>query len=254
MFLRLYIIMTGLLAAGGCGSALQPTSQQEDNRGPGLQAGYAGQYMLIDGELDEAVWKQAKVYELRQAGSSRTPEEGGKIRLAWDDEYLYVAADLEDSDMVSEALADERDYERLGDLIGVFLTPDQDKSQTWHWRLCVTPTGRQAAAWFPGRGRIGLASNMQYQCGLRVATKVKGSVNNWRDKDKRWTAELAMPIRDITARGESFGPDARWRILIVRYNYSRYRSEPGPEVTTTQSIPESGVHVLEAYMPLRLVK
>ena len=111
---------------------------------------------------------------------------------------------------------------------------------------------KKTSFWFPGRGRLGLPSVEDYKCGLGVAAQCNGTLNDWRDKDKSWTAEMAMPISDLTTRGDKFGPQADWRILVSRYNYSRYLSEK--ELSMMPKLSETNYHLLEEYAILRLVK
>ncbi len=223
--------------------------------GSGMDAIYASTRIIVDGWLDESIWKSAKVYSLALGRDVSRPnqavEESGSVRLAWDDQYLYVAVEFEDSDIVAEGQSDQLQHDQLGDLCEVFLKPEDE---TWYWQLHVTPHSRMSSFWFPGRGRSGLPSNIQYSCGLRVAAKTEGSINNWRDKDQLWTAEMAMPIRDLTARGETFGPGSAWRILVTRYNYSRYRTARGPERTMRPQLSVTNFHLLNEYAPLRLVR
>lgn len=115
-----------------------------------------------------------------------------------------------------------------------------------------TPLGKKTSFWFPGRGRMGLNSCFRYKCGLQVASKSNGTVNNWKDKDRYWTAEIAMPIRDLTAKGEKFGPGTKWRILIARYNYSRYLSRK--ELSMFPQLLQTKFHLYEEYGVLKLMK
>ena len=249
------LVLVLTMAAGGCSIGRGRHEETRTPDGAGMEAIYARVPMIVDGWLDEEIWTRAKVYPLGlakdQTARGRQVQEAGSVRLVWDDQYLYVAVEFEDADIVAEGQSDQLPHFQLGDLCEVFLKPE---NESWYWELYVTPHSRMSSYWFPGRGRFGLPSNFQYSCGLRVAAKVDGTINNWRDKDGRWTAEMAMPIRDLTAHGETFGPGSAWRILVARYNYSRYRSERGPELTVTPRLSETNFHLLEEYTPLRLVR
>ena len=141
---------------------------------------------------------------------------------------------------------------KMGDLCELFLKP---ADKTWYWELYATPLGKKTTFWFPGRGRTGLPSNFtDYSSGLKVGAQVNGTLNKWEDKDAYWTAEMAMPIKDLTARGEKFGPEADWRILVARYNYSRYSKRQGPEHSTVPQLSKVNYHLLEEYAKLKLIK
>ena len=53
-----------------------------------------------------AVWQQAPAYELNlsqdKLDAGQTLKEGGRVRLAYDDKYLYAAFEYVDSDVVAE--------------------------------------------------------------------------------------------------------------------------------------------------------
>lgn len=243
-----------VLILGGCAS-VDGDDQRNVKRLPGMEAIYDDARVIVDGWLDEAIWKDATLYPLYrakdQAGSEPEASELGSVRLVWDDQYLYIAVELEDSDIVAEGESDQLQHSKLGDMFEIFLKPD---SETWYWQLQVTPHSRMSSFWVPGRGRLGLPSNMQYSSGLRVAAKIEGTLNNWRDADQGWTAEMAMPLRELTSRGETFGPGAAWRILAVRYNYSRYQRQQAPILTMTPRLPDNNLHRLEEYAPLQVTR
>ncbi len=137
----------------------------------------------------------------------------------------------------------------MGDLVELFLKPED---YTWYWELYATPTSKKTSFWYPGRGRVGLESGFQYECGLQVAAENNGTVNKWEDRDRYWTAEMAMPIRDLTSRGETFRPGSKWWILIGRYNYSRYL--PRREFSMFPQLSQTDFHLCEEYGILELVK
>ena len=89
---------------------------------------------------------------------------------------------------------------------------------------------------------------------MKVAAKIEGTLNNWEDKDKYWTAEMAIPVKDLTARGDSFGPGSHWVVLLARYNYSVYL--PGKELTTALPFPKTavGFSAYECWAELRFEK
>ncbi|MEN6384119.1 MAG: carbohydrate-binding family 9-like protein [Phycisphaerales bacterium] len=210
--------------------------------------------IAIDGQLDEDVWKNAKKYEL-SLGSDRSvdgtvPCEKGFASIAWDDKYLYVAIEYFDLDIVAEGENDQMAHYLLGDLCELFLKPS---NETWYWELYATPHSKMSSFWFPGRGRMGLPSNEKYKCGLKVAAKVYGTLNDWQDKDIKWTAEMAMPVEDLTMHGEKFGPNSQWNILIARQNYGRYLKSIGKELSSCPTLSLTNFHLYEQYALLKFV-
>jgi len=231
----------------GCSSLISGDSKKL----PIMVAPYADKPVVIDGKLDDVVWQSAPVYQLYFADDVKGPlQEGGKVRLAWDDKYFYLGAELVDSDLVAEGDRDHLRHYLMGDVVELFLKPD---GQTWYWELYVTPRGNLSSYWFPGRGRVSLDSAFTpYECGLKVAAAYDGTLNDWQDKDKGWTAEMAMPISELTKRGESFAPQAKWRILVGRYNHSRYLYLK--ELSMTPKLSVTNFHTLKEYAILKLGK
>ena len=220
-----------------------------------MKAKYADTPIVVDGRLDEPVWGRTDVYTMNLADDRSAEaaeiEENGRVRLAWDDEYFYVGVEFDDSDIVAEGENDQLMHFKLGDVCELFLKPAE---KTWYWELYVTPLGKKSSFWFPGRGRMGLPGNFKYECGLDVAAQCEGTLNNWADTDKCWTAEMAVPVRDLTAHGEDFSAGADWRILVARYNYGRYLKCYGAELTMTPKLSRTRYHLLEEYAILELVK
>jgi hypothetical protein len=207
--------------------------------------------LVVDGKLDEPVWKTAPAYQLLpMPGTAPEPRsslhENASVRLAWDAKYLYLGAEFRDSDVVAEGKADNLRHYLLGDVCELFLKPG---NQTWYWELYVTPAGRQTTFFFPGAGRQ-LPSCLRTDTPLVVAAEVQGSLNDWHDRDQGWTAEMAVPLSLLTAHGEHFAPASPWRILIGRYNYSRYLSET--ELSSYPALSKIDFHWLNEYAHLRL--
>jgi hypothetical protein len=234
-------------------SPLQKEDKKDMDTDKVMIARYTETPIRIDGSLDDEAWSDAEVYPMSlskdRIADGQTLIEGGEIRLAWDAQYFYVGARFVDSDIVAESDEDQKHHYKFGDLVELFLKPED---QTWYWELYATPRGNKTSFWFPGRGRLGLPSSFDYECGLVVAANVDGTLNDWRDRDKEWTAEMAMPVKDLVAPGGSFGPNAPWRILVARYNYSRYL--PKMEQSMSPALERTNFHLYEQYGELRLEK
>lgn len=220
---------------------------------PQITARYTAVPVQIDGALDDAAWKTAAVYPLymsvAELGEGKTLTEAGEVRVAWDDQFLYVGIQFKDSDIVAEGQEDQLHHYLMGDLAELFVKP---ADRTWYWEMYVTPAGRKTTLWFPGRGRLGLKSSEENPGGLRVAAQCQGTLNRWQDEDTSWTGEMAVPVQDLTARGETFGAGANWTIMVARYNYSRYL--PWKELSMTPQISKTNYHLWEEYADLNLVK
>jgi hypothetical protein len=218
-----------------------------------MTARFAATPVRVDGVLDDAVWQDAVAYPLSlsvaEKAEGKELTEAGEVRVAWDNQFFYVAVRYTDSDVVAEGAEDQLHHYLMGDLAELFIKP---ADQTWYWEMYVTPAGRKTTLFFPGRGRLGLKSAEDNPGGLVVAAQVQGTLNQWQDKDASWTGEMAVPLRDLTARGESFGPGSAWTIMVSRYNYSRHL--PWKELSMTPQISKTNYHLIEDYAVLKLVR
>jgi hypothetical protein len=262
--MRSSTLLTGilLLALGGC--ATQRPQAVNAPRHPVMEAVHAKEPIQLDGKLDEAVWKRARAYplQLAETGSkldllhnphlaagNPEPLEGGTVRLAWDEKYLYVGVQFEDSDVVAEATQDQVHQYQMGDTAELFLKP---MNQTWLWEMYATPAGHKTAFFFPGAGQAFLPSDMNYHTRLKVAGHVEGSLNQWRDRDEGWSAEYAVPLDELKEVGQALTPDTPWLILVSRYNYSRYLLHR--ELSSAPRQPYPAFKLTDYYAELKLVR
>jgi len=243
-----------MLLAAGCN--LLPGNEAEEFVPVTMTAKFTTTPVKIDGVLDDAAWASAEVYKLSlgqdRLGEGKVLAEGGQARLAWDGQYVYVAVKFIDSDIVAEGDEDQLHHYKLGDLVELFLKPANNDNETWYWELYATPAGKKTTFWFPGRGRITPGCFEKYTSGLRVAATCAGTLNKWEDKDRYWTAEMAVPVKDLTARGEKLGPGSTWRVLVARYNYTRYL--PWQELSMTPKLSRTNYHWHEDYGLIRFAK
>ena len=150
-------------------------SMPEEKAPPVITARYTAAPVQVDGVLDDAAWHQAVVYPLALSAADlaegKVLTESGEVRVAWDDQFIYVAVRFVDSDIVAEGEEDQLHHYRMGDVAEFFLKP---ADHTWYWEMYVTPSGRKTTLWFPGRGRLGLPSAETSPGGLRVAALRQG--------------------------------------------------------------------------------
>jgi len=225
-----------------------------------MKAVYAAMPVVVDGKLDDQVWKDAVVYEMLlpvDIRSSALPDylnnrrdkvvkEGAKVRIAWDKDNIYISAEMTDSDLYCYDEGDQKHYYKSGDVLEVFLKPENNPNETWYWELYCAPNGCKTAFFFPGMGCKIFPKAEEFPIeGQKTGAVCNGTVNVWEDKDKGWTAEMSVPIKDLTARGEKFGPGSKWKILVSRYNYNRYFT--APECSSFPQLSKLNYHLCEEY-------
>ena len=175
--------------------------------------------------LSDAVWKKSAVYPfMRSVGELsdfyKSPWEGGKLRLLYDDEYLYIGAQLQDSEVLSDGKKNQDFLYAKGDVVEVFLKP---ADQNYYWEIYGTPHKLTSCFYFPARGMLGLPSGYQDPgAAVKVDARVFGTFNQSCDKDIGWNVLIAIPLADLRKNGMKFVPEEKWTIFVARYNYSRY--------------------------------
>ena len=233
----------------GAGQAMSGQSQEAS--GIEVCALAEGEAVQVDGVLDEAVWQRANGYAMTYSKDNlengEAVQEGADVWLAYDKTHLYIAARLVDSDIVQEAEEDQKKHFATGDVFEVFLKP---VNQTWYWELYATPNDLKSAFFFPGGGRFALPSAYDYDSQIRAAGKINGTLNNWRDVDEGWTAEMAIPLAELAEVGEPFDAEHPWSLMVGRYNYSRYLDKL--ELSMYPALSITRFHNVHEYAPLIL--
>lgn len=251
-----------MLAAAGCAHHGKCRSGED---APEIKAVYTAKPVVLDGNLDEDAWKNAPSYVLvfsRRNLENAHPDikkffkdgvtDPGAFKLLWDDKYLYIGIRFVDKDIVAEGEEDQQCHSAMGDLAEIFLKPVND---TYYWELHATPRNKKTAFFFLERGHKWLPSSQPKEIPLKkmaTAAKLKGTLNSSFDKDECWSAEIAIPIDEINARGIKLAPGVPWKILLARYNYSRY--VPEIERTAYPELEYTNFHANEEYGNLVLVK
>jgi len=83
----------------------------------------------IDGKLDDAVWKKAKIYKLNLAKNKtdkgKKLNETGEIQFAWDENYFYLGIKFSDSDIIAGGKSNQIKHYNFGDVCELFLKPEK---------------------------------------------------------------------------------------------------------------------------------
>ncbi|EIQ00519.1 protein of unknown function (DUF1083) [Opitutaceae bacterium TAV1] len=242
------VALAGILPFPGCAS-LQSTMPAHSDAPPVVRALRTDTPVTIDGKLDETVWQSAPSWPLLLPdGSANSPAESGSVQLSWDDRYLYGAFTVTDRDVVQTATEDQQHHYQTGDVLELFIKPE---SRSWYWEFHVTPNGLKTAFFYPSRSYKNLPGPLNYRSGLRVAAQINGTLNNWRDNDQGWTAEIAIPLDELAAQGVPLDAENAWTILVGRYNYGRHLSDR--ELSSHPALSRANFHRYEEWACLELV-
>lgn len=220
-----------------------PTPHQPSPHQPTLHRplGYvcyrAAQPPVLDGRLDDPAWAQAPWTEDFQdiEGDIRPkPRYRTRAKMLWDDQYLYIGAELEDphvwgtlTEHDSVIFADN-DFE-------VFLDPDCDGCFYTELEMNALNTTWDLLLPRPYRGEGPPLTGWDIR-GLRTAVHVNGTLNDPSDVDHGWSVEIAIPwqgLRETTHNPCPPGDGDQWRINFSRVQWQhevldgKYRKTPG---------------------------
>lgn len=156
--------------------------------------------ITIDGKADEPAWQKARPLSPLRAIHDAFVQSCARIRMLWDDHYLYIHADVP-----SEHLwATQREHDSI-----IFHDPDFEvfidplcednhyieleiNQLNTVWELFIARTYRHANP---------VILHDWDMPGLKHAVHLRGTLNNAGDIDKGWSVELAIPWRSITSHG-----------------------------------------------------
>jgi hypothetical protein len=187
-------------------------------------------------------------YELEEL--HRAPREGATVKLAYDSNYLYVRAEMDDSDVLTTGTENQSHLYLMGDLLEVFIKPLND---SYYWEIYGTPNKLFSCFYFPSRAYLGGIPSIfgPTDVVIPVDAKVNGTFNKCDDRDNSWTSLIAVPRKVLEKNGLKFDKGSDWTIFISRYNYSRFLSS-----YETSSFPQitGSFHSLAYYANVNFVK
>jgi hypothetical protein len=155
--------------------------------------------IVIDGDLKDAAWDAAPwtdAFVDIEGDKKPKPRFRTRVKMLWDDEALYIAAELEEPHVWAtlkehdSVIFQDHDFE-------VFLDPDGDNHLYGELELNALNTTWDLLLTKPYRDG-GHAINAWEITGLKTAVKIDGTLNDSRDKDKGWTLEIKWPWKGLT--------------------------------------------------------
>ncbi|MBI3990773.1 MAG: carbohydrate-binding family 9-like protein [Candidatus Omnitrophica bacterium] len=215
---------------------------------------YIEEHIKIDGKFNEPSWKKAEVIDnFIIPVTSKKPISKTEAKLLWDDKYLYVGFKAFDKDIWSY-YKDRDDPTCTEDVLEVFFKTDAQKEPYYNFE--INALGTVYDAFNLMRGAAGSDHRWKkWDCkGLKVATFIKGTLNNYEDVDEYWQLEIAIPFASLsTLKGEIPNHNDKWSFHLARYDYSVYLPE-GVELTSCAPLSKLNFHWFEDWITLRFVK
>ena len=172
--------------------------------------------IAIDGRLDEAGWANAATpVTLQFLWESQTgAKQKTSGRLLWDAQALYVGYEAEDTDI--NARFEQRDDPTYrDDAVEIFINPDP-KQETLYYGFEMNARG----VLYDYLNYNSRTLFKRYDAtGVRVATSIRGTLNDRSDADSGWSLEAAIPwpnFEELSRRPPA--PGAVWKANFNRWD------------------------------------
>ncbi|MDT5157226.1 MAG: hypothetical protein QOH51_1583 [Acidobacteriota bacterium] len=156
---------------------------------------------VIDGKLDEEVWKNAAVFKdfiQTRPGDLTPPSQPTEVRLGYDSKFLYIGFHAFDEAGKVRATIAKRDNIFDDDWVGVWLDTFNDGRRAYE--LIFNPLGVQADAVF--------TEGVNEDFSIDIVMESKGVVTQ-----DGYTVEVAIPFKSL--RYEA-GKDKKWGLHLIR--------------------------------------
>ncbi len=193
--------------------------------------------VTVDGKLDDPAWANAPWTEdfvdiegpLKPLPRLRT-----HAKMLWDDQYLYVAAQLEETD-VWATLTEHDSVIFMDPDFEIFIDPNSDSHDYYEFEMNALNTSWDLLLKKPYKDG-GPALNSWEVAGLKTGVSVHGTLNHPGDKDASWTVEVAFPwkaLAEYAGVASPPRPGDQWRIDFSRVEWdvkvenNRYVKLPG---------------------------
>jgi hypothetical protein len=162
-------------------------------------ATYAARPPAIDGNIDDEVWRSVawtNTFRDIEGDAKPLPYYATRAKMLWDDNYLYIAAYMEDKHLWANLT--ERDQIIYADNdFEVFIDPANTGHNYYEYEVNAFNTMFDLFLTKPYRSGAHVLISWDSK-GLRHAVEMKGTLNNPADEDEGWTVEIAIPFEDIS--------------------------------------------------------
>ncbi len=207
---------------------------------PVYQCRRANLPFVPDGDLEKEFWKDAEFTDdfADIEGSSRpVPRFRTRAKMLWDDENLYIGAELEGTEIWAHqtqrdsVIFQDNDFE-------IFIDPDSDTHQYFEFEMNARNTVWDLFLPRPYRDR-GRALNGYDIHGLKTAVRIDGKLNDPSADNRRWTVEVMIPFASVfectpekraPRPGEYYRINfsrVQWKVDIADNRYEKRRDADG---------------------------
>lgn len=186
----------------------------------------AAEPLLVDGQLDEDAWGAVPWTEEFidiEGPHMPTPRFKTRAKMLWDDDYFYIAAEMEEPHLWGTLV--ERDSVIFKDNdFEVFIDPDGDTHRYYEFEVNLLNTVWDLFLTRPYRDKPGVLNSWDIR-GMKSAVAMVGTLNDSSDIDQGWRVELAFPWRVLQESYHQRRPPTPGEHYRVNFSRVQWRTE-----------------------------
>jgi hypothetical protein len=179
--------------------------------------------LTIDGRLDEDEWSRAPWTDdfvdiegdVRPRPALRT-----RVKMLWDDEFLYIGADLAEPHLWATLTEHDSVIFRDNDF-ELFVDPNGDNHEYYEFEINALNTGWDLLLPIPYKDGGHAVDGWEIR-GLKTAVHLDGTLNDASDVDRGWSVELAVPWKALGELARQPAPPHegdQWRVNFSRVEW-----------------------------------
>ena len=181
---------------------------------------YTNAPVIIDGVLDDDIWKKTRILELKENISTFQVSDSTKytfVRVCYDSAYLYISFECRDQDIWGTFIKrDQHLWEE--EAVEVFIDVDDKKND--YFEIEISPKNVLFDSFIidPYNIDIPATSDFDFQS-INSAVSVNGTIDERNDTDSLWTVEIKISLGELLAE---YDPKSlskfNWKINFYRIN------------------------------------
>jgi hypothetical protein len=207
---------------------------------------WAAQPPVLDGKLDDSCWRQAEVIDRFASFWTKTPREGTRAYLVWDDEALYYAATMTDTELRAHG-KQRNDNLWDGDVFELFFKPRVDRPEYYEFQ--ANPQSLVFEVAWPKRGQDFGDLRKLPELGSKAVVVLNGTLDHTGDQDRGWTVEARIPWSAFALTDGKPRSGDSWLFALCRYDYGPVGTKP--VLMSSAPLTRPSFHRYEDYGTLR---
>lgn len=180
------------------------------------------QAITIDGKDNETAWNNiawTNSFVDIQGTHKKTPIWDTKVKMMWDDQFLYIYAQLEEPHIWGNITQHDAIIYHNNDF-EIFIKPYD--SNSIYYEIEVNTLNTLMDLMMPRPYRLAGEAIMHWDMkGIQSAVHIEGTNNDPTHMDKYWSVEMAIPFSSINNFGRAVHPreGEHWRINFSRVQW-----------------------------------